>query len=84
MTRERSPLRPDPATKPDMAAILGGRRMRRNRRTDWSRRMVRENRLTVDDLIWPLFIVAGSDHAEPVASMTSRCAWSKSAIPSAP
>jgi len=69
MTRERSPLRPDPATKPDMAAILGGRRMRRNRRTDWSRRMVRENRLTVDDLIWPLFIVAGSDHAEPVASM---------------
>jgi porphobilinogen synthase len=69
MTRERSPLTPDPATKTDMDAVLGGRRMRRNRRTDWSRRLVRENTLTADDLIWPLFIVAGTDHAEPVASM---------------
>ena len=30
--------------------------MRRNRLSDWSRRMARENVLTVDDLIWPLFI----------------------------
>jgi porphobilinogen synthase len=69
MTRERSPLTPDPATKADMDGILGGRRMRRNRRTDWSRRLVRENTLTADDLIWPLFIVAGKDHSEPVNSM---------------
>ena len=69
MTRERSPLTPDPATKTDMDAVLGGRRMRRNRRADWSRRLVRENTLTADDLIWPLFIVAGNDRAEPVASM---------------
>ena len=44
-------------------------RPRRNRRTDWSRRMVRETVLTPDDLIWPLFIVEGSGVREPVASM---------------
>ncbi len=53
----------------DMGAILSGRRMRRNRRTDWSRRMVRENTITVDDLIWPLFILDGEGRREPVASM---------------
>ena len=55
--------------KYDMDAILGGRRMRRNRRADWSRRLVRETVLTVDDLIWPIFIVPGSGIVEPVASM---------------
>ena len=45
------------------------RRPRRNRRADWSRRMVRENALTVDDLIWPIFVMAGEKHKEPVASM---------------
>ena len=44
-------------------------RMRRNRRTEWSRRMVRENVLTTDDLIWPIFIVDGTDKRTPVASM---------------
>ena len=44
-------------------------RPRRNRRTDWSRRMVRENTLSVDDLILPLFIVDGKGVEEPVPSM---------------
>src|SRR6185295_16394219 len=44
-------------------------RMRRNRRTDWSRRMVRENTLTADDLIWPIFIVDGNNKRLPVDSM---------------
>jgi porphobilinogen synthase len=44
-------------------------RMRRNRRAEWARRMVRENVLTTDDLIWPLFIVDGRDTRVPVASM---------------
>ncbi|MBL8818179.1 MAG: porphobilinogen synthase [Planctomyces sp.] len=44
-------------------------RMRRNRRTDWSRRLVRENRVTVDDLIWPVFVVEGTGVEQPVASM---------------
>ena len=44
-------------------------RMRRLRRTDWSRRLVRETALSVDDLIWPLFVIDGENTREPVASM---------------
>jgi len=44
-------------------------RMRRNRRTEWSRRLVRETSLSADDLIWPLFVTAGTDLTEPVPSM---------------
>jgi porphobilinogen synthase len=44
-------------------------RMRRNRRTPWLRRLVRESVLSVDDLIWPVFVVEGTDVREPVASM---------------
>jgi porphobilinogen synthase len=44
-------------------------RMRRNRRTDWSRRLVREHVLTVSDLIWPVFVIEGKRRREPVASM---------------
>ncbi len=39
-------------------------RMRRPRRQDWSRRLVRENTLSVNDLIWPLFIHAGNGTEE--------------------
>ncbi|TPW31859.1 porphobilinogen synthase [Pararhizobium mangrovi] len=49
--------------------ITGHRRMRRHRKADWSRRLVRENRLTVDDLIWPIFLVDGTDTSEPVDAM---------------
>ena len=49
--------------------ITGSRRLRRMRKADWSRRLVRENRLTVDDLIWPIFLVAGSERREPIAAM---------------
>jgi porphobilinogen synthase len=69
MARERHPLSADPATKADMDAILGGRRMRRNRRTGWSRRLVRESTLTADDLIWPIFLVDGKGIRQPVTSM---------------
>src|ERR1700742_4587713 len=44
-------------------------RMRRNRKAEWARRLVRENVLTADDLIWPLFVVAGKNARVPVASM---------------
>ena len=44
-------------------------RPRRNRKSDWARRLVRENTLTVDDLIWPIFLVEGRGHREAVASM---------------
>ncbi|WP_107675364.1 porphobilinogen synthase [Agrobacterium sp. LAD9] len=49
--------------------ITGHRRMRRNRKADWTRRLVQENRLTVDDLIWPVFIVPGSNILEPIPAM---------------
>ena len=52
-----------------MPASFPATRLRRNRRNDWSRRLVRESTLTPDDLIWPLFVCAGRDRAEPVASM---------------
>jgi len=58
-----------PTRDPDMTSILGGKRMRRLRRADWSRRMVRENTLTVDDLIWPIFVTEGDRLRTPVASM---------------
>ena len=44
-------------------------RMRRNRMKAFSRRMLAEQRLSVDDLIWPLFVIEGEDRAEPVSSM---------------
>ena len=53
----------------ELDSILGGRRLRRTRRTPWLRRLVREASLSADDLIWPLFLVEGDDVAEPVPSM---------------
>ncbi|MDB5521967.1 MAG: Porphobilinogen synthase, partial [Tardiphaga sp.] len=44
-------------------------RMRRNRKSEWARRLVRENVLTTNDLIWPLFVIDGDDKRAPVASM---------------
>ena len=44
-------------------------RLRRNRRDDFSRRLVRENRLSVDDLIYPVFVREGRNVLEPVDSM---------------
>ncbi len=45
------------------------RRMRRMRRDDFSRHMMRETTLTANDLIYPLFIIEGSGKREPIASM---------------
>ncbi len=58
-------------TDPDLppAASFPSLRMRRVRRWDWSRRLVRENRLSVDDLIWPVFVQEGTGQRTPIASM---------------
>ena len=45
------------------------RRMRRLRRDDFSRRLVREHRLSVDDLIYPVFVIDGQNRSEAVPSM---------------
>lgn len=44
-------------------------RMRRLRRHDWVRRMVAEHTLSPADLIWPLFVVDGTNRREPIGSM---------------
>jgi porphobilinogen synthase len=44
-------------------------RPRRNRKAEWARRLVRENVLTTDDLIWPLFVVEGEKTRSAIASM---------------
>ncbi|HHH46531.1 MAG TPA: porphobilinogen synthase [Thiotrichales bacterium] len=44
-------------------------RMRRMRRDEFSRRLMREHRLTADDLIWPVFVLEGEGRVEPVPSM---------------
>lgn len=49
--------------------LFPGTRLRRNRADDFSRRLVRENRLSVDDLILPVFILEGEGRREPIASM---------------
>ena len=49
--------------------ITGSRRLRRMRKADWSRRLVQENQLTVDDLIWPIFVIDGENRREEIAAM---------------
>ena len=44
-------------------------RMRRNRRDDWTRRLVAESKLSVDDLIWPVFVIEGTARTTEVTSM---------------
>jgi porphobilinogen synthase len=49
--------------------ITNSRRLRRMRKADWSRRLVQENQLSVNDLIWPIFLVEGEKQKQPVAAM---------------
>jgi porphobilinogen synthase len=64
-------VRPSPieAEAPSKHRLDLAVRPRRNRRAEWTRRMVREHVLTTDDLIWPLFVVEGTNVRAPVASM---------------
>lgn len=45
------------------------KRPRRNRKADWTRRLVAENRLSPQDFIWPLFVSGGDRVREPIQSM---------------
>src|SRR5262245_35603660 len=68
-TRARlAPVEAEARAKPQTQLDLTVR-PRRNRRTEWARRLVRESVLTADDLIWPLFIADGDATRVPVASM---------------
>jgi len=63
------PTSPKAAGSRSVDEITEGRRLRRMRKAPWSRRLVQENRLTVDDLIWPIFPTAGKNVREPIAAM---------------
>jgi porphobilinogen synthase len=58
---------PLPNVNPHKLALA--QRPRRNRKADWTRRLVREHELTPSDLIWPIFLVEGQGLREPVSSM---------------
>jgi len=49
--------------------ITGSRRLRRMRRFDWSRRLVRETQLRTDDLVWAIFLCEGENIRKPIESM---------------
>lgn len=57
-------------------AAYPDRRLRRTRRTGWSRAMVRETHLTPSNLIWPLFVCPGMETEEPVVSLPGVSRWS--------
>jgi len=59
----------DSATSPMPWGSYPQTRLRRLRRYDWSRRLVAEHALSVNDLIWPLFVHDGDNRRESVASM---------------
>ncbi|MBI3920794.1 MAG: porphobilinogen synthase [Armatimonadetes bacterium] len=56
-------------------------RMRRLRRTENLRRMVRETTLSVDDLIYPLFVTQRAEVKEEIASMPGNYRWSVDLLP---
>ncbi len=51
-------------------------RPRRMRRTDGLRRMIRETRLSVDDFVYPLFVVPGSGVEKPIGSLPGQFNYS--------
>jgi len=70
-----TPLRPKGDLTPLAEAKAGyeplglTHRLRRNRKAEWARKLVRENVLTAGDLIWPIFIIEGKGKREPISSM---------------
>ena len=56
-------------------------RLRRSRKNDWSRRLVRENTLSVNDLIMPIFIVDGKNKIESIKTMPDIFRYSVDKIP---
>ncbi len=56
-------------------AAFPAARLRRSRSAAWSRAMVAETLLTPSDLIWPLFIAAGEEGEEPIATLPGVSRW---------
>ena len=56
-------------------------RLRRNRKKDWTRRLVQENTLSVNDLILPIFIIDGKNKKESIKTMPGVFRYSVDKIP---
>jgi porphobilinogen synthase len=69
MSKSHSPAGNPKAALTTAAGGYPSIRMRRNRKSAWSRRLVGENVLTPGDLIWPMFVVEGKGERQAVASM---------------
>ena len=69
MNAERRQGPPFAAEAPETLGAYPAVRLRRNRRDGWTRRLVAENTLTTDDLIWPIFVIEGTKEERAVASM---------------
>jgi len=67
--RIETPLTPVEAKIKRKVGLDLAKRPRRNRKAEWARRLVREHELSTHDLIWPLFLVDGSNTRVPVDSM---------------
>ncbi|MEO1120061.1 MAG: porphobilinogen synthase, partial [Pseudomonadota bacterium] len=52
-----------------LAGAFPRTRLRRARAADWRRRLVQETQISVNDLIWPIFLIEGRNHREPVGAM---------------
>ncbi|HEY9212001.1 MAG TPA: porphobilinogen synthase [Ancylobacter sp.] len=64
------PAFPEPSGRPDVSSKLDlAQRPRRNRKSEWARQLMRENSLSVSDLIWPIFVMDGSERRTAVDSM---------------
>jgi porphobilinogen synthase len=63
------PLRPQAKIESAQSKLNLAQRLRRNRKADWSRRLVREHELSVNDLIWPIFLIEGEKRKELIPSM---------------
>ncbi len=64
-----APLRPKPQIDPLATKLDLSTRLRRNRKAEWSRRLVREHELTVNDLIWPIFLIEGENKTQSIGAM---------------
>ncbi|MBP0579205.1 porphobilinogen synthase [Labrys sp. LIt4] len=62
-----TPLKPALVSASDRLDLI--ERPRRNRKSEWARRLVKENVLTTNDLIWPIFVQEGENLRSPVAAM---------------
>ena len=63
-----------------MTGTFPATRLRRTRTTGWSRALHRETALLPSDLIWPLFVTAGTGVEEPIAALPGVSRWSVDAI----